>query len=80
MVDYALWMLHAVYGHGYFFPLAISPAEWAEAPAGWVSTGYERKALKEGRRPFYLQLRAKAVIPQQAHNTGAATAAEGPAE
>lgn len=73
IVDYALWMLHAVYEEGSFFPEATSPAQWAQAPEGWVSTGYERKAKKEGRSPFYLTFRKKAVLETQNHNKGETT-------
>jgi tRNA (guanine-N7-)-methyltransferase len=68
IVDYALWMLSTVYAHGAFFPLAISPAEWAVAPHGWVPTGYEKKALREGRKPFYLRLRRATELEGQDHN------------
>ncbi|MBI1363492.1 MAG: tRNA (guanosine(46)-N7)-methyltransferase TrmB [Proteobacteria bacterium] len=68
IVDYALWMISTVYGHGVFFPTAISPAEWAVQPEGWHPTGYEKKALREGRKPFYLHFKRRAVQENQAHN------------
>ena len=68
IVDYALWMLSTVYTHGAFFPSAISPAEWANPPEEWVPTGYEKKALREGRKPFYLRLYRVDELPKQDHN------------
>lgn len=52
--DYACWMITETYTHGTFFPTAISPNEWGTAPTWWHSTKYERKAIKQGRKPFYL--------------------------
>ncbi|MBA44172.1 MAG: tRNA (guanosine(46)-N7)-methyltransferase TrmB [Magnetococcales bacterium] len=73
VVDYALWMMAAVNEEGTFFPTAISPKEWSEAPADWVSTGYERKALKEGRCPFYFVLKRREDMEKQNHNKGMTT-------
>ena len=73
VVDYAMWMMAAVHNEGTFFPLAISPKEWSEAPADWVSTGYERKALKEGRYPFYFILKRRDAMERQNHNKGETT-------
>lgn len=73
IVDYALWTLHAVYEEGNFFPTATSPQEWATPPEGWVPTGYERKAKKEGRSPFYLTFCKTATLERQDHNKGETT-------
>ncbi len=37
--------------------LAERPADWREPWADWLSTRYEQKALREGRRPHYLTFR-----------------------
>lgn len=73
IVDYAMWMLHAVYEEGSFFPVATSPAQWATPPEGWVPTGYERKAKKEGRLPFYLTFKKADALQKQPHNKGETT-------
>lgn len=52
--DYMMWMLREVYNHDVFFPVATSPSEWAEAPYWWHRTKYERKAMKQGRNPWYM--------------------------
>lgn len=52
--DYMMWILREVYSHDTFFPTAISPEEWAQAPAWWHSTKYEQKAMKQGRKPWYM--------------------------
>ena len=73
IVDYALWMLHAVYAQGAFFPTATAPQAWAKPPKWWVQTGYERKALKEGRSPFYFVCQKREVLTEQEHNKGETT-------
>jgi len=74
VVDYALWILAAIHNEGTFFPIATDPATWAEPPADWVTTGYERKAKKEGRSPFYFVLKRRNALEKQSHNTGQTTA------
>ncbi|ETX13995.1 tRNA (guanine-N(7)-)-methyltransferase [Roseivivax halodurans JCM 10272] len=37
--------------------LAEGPRDWREPWAGWPSTRYERKALREGRVPHYMEFR-----------------------
>lgn len=39
--------------------LAEGPADWREPWDDWVSTRYEQKALREGRRPHYLTFRKR---------------------
>ncbi len=73
VVDYAMWILREVYDQGAFFPIAINPQQWATPPQGWATTGYERKAKKEGRFPFYFVLNHKDNLPQQNHNKGETT-------
>jgi tRNA (guanine-N7-)-methyltransferase len=52
--DYMMWILREVYNHDIFFPTAISPDEWAKAPQWWYSTKYEQKAIKQGRKAWYM--------------------------
>ena len=52
--DYALWMLREIYTEGTFFPTAISPEQWSTPPSWWHRTKYERKALAQGRKPWYM--------------------------
>ena len=73
VVDYALWMLAAVHNEGTFFPTAITPEAWSKPPADWVTTGYERKAKKEGRHPFYFVLKHRDAMERQNHNKGETT-------
>jgi tRNA (guanine-N7-)-methyltransferase len=40
-----------------FTCLSPDPAKWATPWADWISTRYEQKALREGRRAFYLTFR-----------------------
>ena len=66
-VDYALWILAEVYNHGAFAPPVTGPDEWSKPPAFWHPTGYEKKAEREGRRPFYFVFRHKEQVDVQAH-------------
>jgi len=36
---------------------ALEPADWRTPWSDWISTRYEQKALREGRRPHYLSFR-----------------------
>lgn len=51
------WMLWQVTGYPDFEWTAESAADWRTAPADWVPTRYELKALKAGRRPAYFLFR-----------------------
>ena len=55
ITDYALWMIKHVLNHGKFNCLAEYPDEWCVEPEGWVTTSYEQKARKFGRKSWYLQ-------------------------
>lgn len=54
--DYAFWIIREITQQGSFYPTAIDPIEWTKAPNWWLSTKYEQKALKLGRRPWYFTL------------------------
>jgi tRNA (guanine-N7-)-methyltransferase len=51
--DYVRQALEEVPRHGFRWT-AARPADWREPWADWAPTRYERKALREGRRPHYL--------------------------
>ncbi len=52
--DYACAILAAARASGAFRWTAQKPADWREAPTDWVSTRYEQKAKKAGRKCYYL--------------------------
>jgi tRNA (guanine-N7-)-methyltransferase len=52
--DYAAWTLSRIQRSFDFKWTQQRPHEWLHPWAGWVSTRYEQKALKEGRGPSYL--------------------------
>jgi len=54
--DYVRQTLEQVPRHGFDW-LAEGPADWREPWDDWLSTRYEQKALREGRRPHYLTFR-----------------------
>lgn len=59
IADYVRHSLLQVRAHPDFDWTAEGPADWREPWAGWPSTRYERKALREGRRPHYLTFRRR---------------------
>lgn len=52
--DYARTMLIALMSHPGFRWTARSPSDWRTRPSDWPETRYEQKALREGRRAYYL--------------------------
>lgn len=52
--SYVNWTLGHVLKHGGFEWTATRAADWHEPWQGWLSTRYEQKAIREGRRPAYL--------------------------
>ncbi|HLI10097.1 MAG TPA: tRNA (guanosine(46)-N7)-methyltransferase TrmB [Alphaproteobacteria bacterium] len=61
--DLALWMREQIGAHDAFEGPAGGPLGFAERPADWPPTRYERKALLRGARPAYLLYRRR---PRQA--------------
>ena len=53
--DYVRQTLEVVGQHRGFHWLAESALDWREPWEGWISTRYEKKALREGRKPHYLR-------------------------
>ena len=53
--DYARTMLEAFATEPAFVWQASSPADWRERPLDWPETRYEAKAVREGRRRYYLR-------------------------
>jgi tRNA (guanine-N7-)-methyltransferase len=51
--DYAAWTLSRVLTHPQFSWTPASAEDWTKPWAGWTSTRYEAKALREGRVPAY---------------------------
>jgi len=54
--DYVRQTLETVPKHGFEW-LCEGPSDWREPWGDWISTRYEQKALREGRRPHYLTFR-----------------------
>ncbi len=54
--DYVRQTLEEVPKAGFEW-LAEAPGDWRVAWEGWLPTRYERKALREGRKPHYLSFR-----------------------
>ena len=57
--DYVRQTLEQVAMRPDFDWLATGAADWREPWDDWLSTRYEQKALREGRRPHYLTFRHK---------------------
>lgn len=54
--DYARTMLIALMAHPSFRWTAEGPADWSVRPADWPQTRYEAKAIREGRRGYFLRV------------------------
>jgi tRNA (guanine-N7-)-methyltransferase len=55
---YLEWALMVMQRHGHQFEwLAEKPSDFLERPGGWPATRYETKALREGRRAYFLRYR-----------------------
>lgn len=55
IADYARGMLAAVRKEGSFRWTARAPADWRVRPGDWPETRYERKAIREGRKCYFLR-------------------------
>ena len=55
--DYLRTLLMAFHGHPAFAWNATGPADWRERGADWPGTRYEAKAVREGRRSYFLKFR-----------------------
>lgn len=55
--DYVRDMLAAVRAEQSFRWLARCPSDWRKRPVDWPSTRYEQKAIREGRRPYFLRFK-----------------------
>ena len=51
---YKSWVLHQLHNHENFRWTAACGNDWKHEPADWVETKYQRKAIREGRRPVFL--------------------------
>ena len=51
---YKSWVLHQLHNHENFRWTAACGNDWKHQPADWVETKYQRKAIREGRRPVFL--------------------------
>jgi len=54
IMDYARWMMAAVWPHPSFTWTARRPGDWRERPHDWPGTRYEAKARKAGRVPVFM--------------------------
>lgn len=50
---YKNWVLHQLHNHENFRWTAKCGNDWKHQPADWVETKYQRKAIREGRRPVF---------------------------
>lgn len=57
--NYVNWTLEHAARHGGFDWTARSAADWQETWPEWITTRYEQKAIREGRRPAYLTFRKR---------------------
>ena len=55
--DYVRQTMEQMMGRGDFEWLAEGPEDWRRPWGDWISTRYEKKALREGRVPHYMTFR-----------------------
>lgn len=56
---YKAWTLRQMHDCPDFEWTAACGSDWKREPADWVQTKYQRKALREGRRPVFLDYKRK---------------------
>lgn len=56
---YKAWTLRQMHDCSDFEWTAACGSDWKREPADWVQTKYQRKALREGRRPVFLDYKRK---------------------
>ena len=54
---YKRWTLEKLYHSEDFVWTAQKSSDWRNPPSDWIETKYQQKALKEGRRPVFLNYR-----------------------
>lgn len=54
---YKTWVLRQMHNHPCFKWTATCGADWKNPPSDWVETKYQRKAIREGRRPVFFNYR-----------------------
>ena len=52
---YKSWVLHTMAKDSNFRWTAQCSDDWRNPPADWFETKYQRKALREGRRPVFFE-------------------------
>ena len=52
---YKRWTLRQMHENKNFRWTAVCGSDWKHEPADWVKTKYQQKALREGRRPVFLE-------------------------
>ncbi len=56
---YKFWTLRQLHNCPYFEWTATCGNDWKNPPSDWVETKYQKKAIREGRKPVFLDLRRK---------------------
>ena len=54
---YKKWVLETMHGREDFVWTAKTSADWRNPPHDWHETKYQRKALREGRRPVFFEFK-----------------------
>lgn len=54
---YKTWVLRQMHKNKDFIWTATCGKDWKNPPADWVETKYQRKAIREGRRPVFFDYR-----------------------
>lgn len=58
-MTYKVWTLRRMHECSDFEWTAVCGNDWKHEPSDWVQTKYQRKALREGRRPIFMDFRRR---------------------
>ena len=56
---YLGWILAHILDHPAFAWPVRDPSDWRQRPADWPATRYEEKAVRNGRKPYFLRFRRR---------------------
>jgi len=65
-LEYARWTLLIMLKQKWFYWTAEKSSDWQIRPADWPLTRYEQKALKDNKKPIFLQFKR---LPRKAKNS-----------
>ncbi len=65
-LEYARWALLIMLKHQWFYWTAEKSSDWHNRPVDWPLTRYEDKAVKDSKKPIFLQFKR---VPRKVKNS-----------